>query len=53
VVLPLGTVIVRGNNTYAGRTFIGRGNLVLGHDNALGTADVKQEGASQGSLQTG
>lgn len=51
--LPFGSVIVRGNNTYSGRTIISRGNLVLGHDNALGTADVKQEGPSAGSLQTG
>jgi fibronectin-binding autotransporter adhesin len=50
---PFGTVILRGNNTYSGRTIMSRGNVVLAHDNALGTADVKQEGPSQGSLQTG
>jgi fibronectin-binding autotransporter adhesin len=51
--LPFGRVILRSNNTYSGRTIIGRGNIVLGHDNALGTGDVKQEGASAGSLETG
>ncbi len=50
---PFGTVILRGNNTYSGRTIMSRGNVVLAHNNALGTADVKQEGPSQGSLQTG
>ena len=52
-VLPLGTVILRNNNTYSGRTLLGRGNVVLGHNNAFGTADVKQEGPAAGSLETG
>ena len=34
--LPLSTVRLNGNNTYAGSVRAGRGNLVLGHDNALG-----------------
>lgn len=34
--LPLSTVRLNGNNTYAGSIRAGRGNLVLGHDNALG-----------------
>jgi fibronectin-binding autotransporter adhesin len=34
--LPLSTVRLNGNNTYTGSFRAGRGNLVLGHDNALG-----------------
>ena len=34
--LPLATVRLNGNNTYGGSIRAGRGNLVLGHDNALG-----------------
>lgn len=34
--LPLATVELNGNNTYAGSVRAGRGNLVLGHNNALG-----------------
>jgi len=33
---PLSTVILNGNNTFEGSIDAGRGNLVLGHDNALG-----------------
>lgn len=33
-----GTLWLNGNNTYAGNTVISNGYLVLGHDNALGTA---------------
>jgi fibronectin-binding autotransporter adhesin len=44
--LPFGTVILRGNNTYSGRTIMSRGNVVLAHNNALGTADVKHDGPS-------
>jgi fibronectin-binding autotransporter adhesin len=34
--MPLGTVRLNGNNTYNGSIRAGRGNLILGHDNALG-----------------
>ena len=34
--MPLATVRLNGNNTYTGSVRAGRGNLVLGHDNALG-----------------
>lgn len=34
--LPLATVRLNGSNTYSGSVRAGRGNLVLGHDNALG-----------------
>jgi autotransporter-associated beta strand protein len=51
--LPLGTVILRGNNSYSGRTIMSRGNVLLAHDNALGSGSVKQEGPAAGSLQTG
>ncbi|HEX6961679.1 MAG TPA: hypothetical protein VF175_07425, partial [Lacipirellula sp.] len=34
--LPLGTVVLNGANTFTGSIRAGRGNLVLGHDNALG-----------------
>jgi autotransporter-associated beta strand protein len=53
VTLPFGQTILRGNNTYTGRSIIARGNLVLDHNNALGTGDMKQEGDSGGSIQTG
>jgi fibronectin-binding autotransporter adhesin len=53
VLLPHGKVILRGNNTYSGRTLLGRGTTVLANNNAFGTADVKEEGSSEGSLQTG
>ncbi|MCB1204996.1 MAG: autotransporter-associated beta strand repeat-containing protein, partial [Verrucomicrobiae bacterium] len=33
-----GTLWLSGNNTYAGNTTISNGYMVLGHDNALGTA---------------
>jgi fibronectin-binding autotransporter adhesin len=52
-VLPLGTVILHSANNYSGRTILGRGNLVLGNNSALGTGDVKQEGPAAGSLETG
>ncbi|MGL5018635.1 MAG: autotransporter-associated beta strand repeat-containing protein, partial [Luteolibacter sp.] len=32
-----GTLTLNGNNTYTGQTTIAKGNLVLGHNNALGT----------------
>lgn len=50
--LPIGTIILRSANSYSGRTFMGRGNLILGDDNAMGTGDFKEEGAS-GVGQTG
>jgi autotransporter-associated beta strand protein len=34
--LPLSSVRLNGNNTYTGSFRAGRGNLILGHDNALG-----------------
>lgn len=49
---PRGTVYLHNANTYSGRTFIGRGDLILGNNNALGTAELKEEGAS-GVGQTG
>jgi autotransporter-associated beta strand protein len=52
-ILPLGTVIVHSANNYSGRTILGRGNLILAHNSALGTGDVKQEGPAAGSLETG
>jgi fibronectin-binding autotransporter adhesin len=53
IALPLGTVILRGTNTYTGRTILGRGNVILANDRALGTGDVKHEDASQDPLQVG
>lgn len=51
-VIP-GKTIVRSANTYSGRNLIGRGTLVLANNSALGTGDLKEEGPSEGSLQTG
>jgi autotransporter-associated beta strand protein len=44
--VPLGKVILRSNNTYTGLNILSRGNLVLGHDNALGTGAIRQDGPS-------
>ena len=52
-VLPLGRINLRGNNTYSGRTILGRGDLYLYTNSALGTGDAKQEGPAAGSLETG
>ena len=48
-----GKVILRAANNYSGRTILGRGTTVLANNSAFGTADVKEEGPSEGSLQTG
>lgn len=42
--LPLSSVILNGSNTYSGSVRAGRGNLVLGHNNALGTGTYRQAG---------
>jgi hypothetical protein len=44
--LPLGKVILRGNNTHTGLNVASRGTLVLGHDNALGTGAIRNDGPS-------
>ncbi|MCB1274969.1 autotransporter-associated beta strand repeat-containing protein, partial [Prosthecobacter sp.] len=43
-----GTLVLNGNNTYAGSTLVSNGYLVLGHDNALGTgsSDVTFRGGN-------
>ena len=40
-----GTLVLRGNNTYTGQTTVSGGTLVVGHNNALGTA-----GGSKGTV---
>jgi autotransporter-associated beta strand protein len=48
----LSTFVISGNNTFAGRTTLNRGNLVLAHDSALGIASAI--GASpKANLRTG
>ena len=42
VALPIGTVILNGDNTFTGRVIVNRSNIVLGHDNALGLGNYKQ-----------
>ena len=44
--IPLGKVILRGNNTHTGLNILSRGNLVLAHNNALGTGAIRQDGPS-------
>ena len=44
--LPLGTVHLASANTFTGNIRVGRGNLILGHDDSLGSATYRQEGPS-------
>lgn len=52
--LPLGTVILSGDNTFTGNVGISRGNLVVRHNNALGIGGtVTQVGHSGNSKEVG
>jgi fibronectin-binding autotransporter adhesin len=51
--LPLGRINIKGNNTYSGRTILGRSDTYLYTNSPFGTGDVKQEGPAAGSLETG
>ena len=50
--MPRGRVILRNANTYAGQSTISLGTVVLAHDNAFSTDNVKEDGPS-GITQTG
>lgn len=50
--VALGTVILKGTNTYTGRTTANRGNLVLANDSALGVDTVLGNDRSGGAMYT-
>jgi autotransporter-associated beta strand protein len=45
---PLGTIVLKNNNTYTGSIRAGRGNLILDNDNALGKSQTINDNGTPG-----